>query len=134
LKRRYITFPGGLPGLGLLLLRIAIGARLLLEGLRCVVDPAGLNPGGLVLALLALGTGTSFVLGFLTPVGAAVSALAAATLRLWHPVWFSAFEDLSSINTIVVAIAIFLLGPGAISLDAYFFGRRRIIIPRVVRP
>lgn len=134
LKRRYTTFPGGLPGLGLLALRTAIGASLVTEGLRCVLDSAGLNVAESVLVLLALGTGISFLLGLLTPLGAGVSVLAAATLRFWHPAWVSAFADFSNFNTIAEAIAIFLLGPGAISLDAYFFGRRRIIIPRVVRP
>lgn len=37
---------------------------------------------------------------------------------------------LSEIYAIVLAAAIILLGPGAFSLDARFFGRREIIIPK----
>jgi hypothetical protein len=45
----------------------------------------------------------------------------------------SSFLNLPSLDTIGVALAIALLGPGAISLDAYFFGRRKIVIPPVAR-
>jgi hypothetical protein len=34
------------------------------------------------------------------------------------------------LTMIVVAVAIALLGPGAISLDSALFGRRKVIIPR----
>ncbi|MGA2902328.1 MAG: hypothetical protein ABSD98_00735 [Candidatus Korobacteraceae bacterium] len=33
------------------------------------------------------------------------------------------------LNVIIIDVAIALLGPGAFSLDAVLFGRRRIIIP-----
>jgi hypothetical protein len=40
---------------------------------------------------------------------------------------------LLSFDAIGVVLAAALLGPGAISLDAYFFGRRKIVIPPVAR-
>ena len=131
LKRRYTKFPAGLPAIGLLLLRTAIGVRLLIEGVVCV-QASQLHLEGLALGVLALVTGTTLVLGFLTPLVAGISALADIAVWLWHPAWVSLLGPLN-VNTIAVAIAILLLGPGAISLDAYFFGRRKIIIPRAVR-
>jgi len=37
-----------------------------------------------------------------------------------------------SIDAIVMALVAILLGPGAFSLDARLFGRRRVIIPSVL--
>jgi len=132
LQRWYKTFPHGLPGAGLLVLRIAIGAKLLIEASACMVEPQGLKLGAWLLALLAFGIGTSFVLGFLTQLMAGISALAGAAIYAWHPAWAFSFLSLS-FEAIGMALAIALLGPGAISLDAYFFGRRKIVIPRVAR-
>lgn len=131
MQRWYKTFPHGLPGVGLLILRIAIGAKLLIEASACMVEPQGLMLGVWLVALLAFGIGASFVLGFLTRLTAGISALAGAAAYWWHPSWTSSFLNLLSFDTVIVAIAIALLGPGAISLDAYFFGRRRIVIPPV---
>lgn len=133
MQRWYRTFPHGLPGIGLLVLRIAIGAKLVIEASGCMLDPQGLKLGVWLLSSLALGIGASFVLGFLTQLVAGVSALAGAAVYLWHPAWASSILNLPGLDTIGVALAIALLGPGAISLDAYFFGRRKIIIPPVPR-
>ena len=133
MQRWYRTFPRGLPGIGLLLLRLAIGAKLVIEASSCMRDPRGLKLEVWLLSLLALGIGTSFMLGFLTQLVAGVSVLACAAVYLWHPAWVSSFLNLPSLDTIGVALAIALLGPGAISLDAYFFGRRKILIPPVAR-
>jgi uncharacterized membrane protein YphA (DoxX/SURF4 family) len=133
LRWLYRTFPRGLPGIGLLVLRLAIGATLAIEASSCMLDAQGLKPEVWLLSLLALGIGTSLVLGFLTQLVAGVSALASAAVYLYHPAWASSFLNLSSFDTVGVVLAIALLGPGAISLDAYFFGRRKIVIPPVAR-
>ena len=85
MQRWYRTFPHGLPGIGLLVLRLAIGAKLVIEASSCMLDPHGLKLGVWLLSLLALGIGTSFVLGFLTQLAAGVSVLAGAAVYLWHP-------------------------------------------------
>jgi uncharacterized membrane protein YphA (DoxX/SURF4 family) len=132
-QRSYRTFPHGLPAIGLLVLRLAIGAKLVIEASTCMLDPQGLKLGVWQLSLLALGIGTCFVLGFLTQLVAGVSVLAGAAVYLCHPAWASSFLNLPSLDTIGVVLAIALLGPGAISLDACFFGRRKIVIPPVAR-
>lgn len=129
MHRRYTRFPGGLPGVGLLILRAGIGARLVIQGSACLLASQGLHAETWVVGVLGLGIGLSFFLGFLTPLAGVVSAVASVSLYVWHPVWNFSLHVLS-LNTVVVAIALSMVGPGALSLDAYFFGRRRIIIPR----
>lgn len=133
MQRWYRTFPHGLPGIGLLVLRLVIGAQLVIDASGCMLDPQALKLGVWLLSLLALGIGTSFVLGFLTQLAAGASVLAGAAVYLWHPARVSSVLNLPGLDTIGVALAIALLGPGAISLDAYFFGRRKIVIPPVTR-
>jgi len=134
LKRWYTTFPGGLPGVGLLLLRAAISAELMTRGSACVLAPQDVQTGMWVLGLLALIAGILFLVGFLTPLAGAVSALCGVGVRLWHPSLDPPLVSLFSLNAIVMATAITFLGPGAHSLDAHFFGRRKIIIPRPSSP
>ena len=89
LQRWYRTFPHGLPGIGLLVLRLVIGAKLVIEASSCMLDLHGLKPGVWLLSLLAFGIGASFVLGFLTQLVAGVSVLAGAAGYLLHPAWAS---------------------------------------------
>jgi uncharacterized membrane protein YphA (DoxX/SURF4 family) len=133
LHRWYTKFPHGLPALGLLVLRIAIGGKLLLEGVACLLGFHGVNAATSTLGAVAIGAGACLVLGFLTPLVAGVSALAEMAVYLWHPAWAAFVPDFPSFEIIAVAIAIALLGPGALSLDAYLFGRRKIVIARVAR-
>ncbi len=133
MQRWYTKFPHGLPAIGLLVLRIAIGARLLLFGVACLLGSHAVNLETSAVGALAVGAGACFALGFLTPLVAGVSALAETAVYLWYPHWAASFSDLPSFEIIAIAMAIAMLGPGAISLDAYLFGRRRIVIARVVR-
>ena len=132
-QRWYTTFLPGLPAIGLLLLRIVLGIRLFAQGYACMLSAHALKFEAWALAWLVLGSGILLLLGLLTPLAASVSALAETMVYLWHPVWAGSFLGLLTADATVVAVAIILLGPGAISLDAHFFGRRKIIIPRVNR-
>jgi uncharacterized membrane protein YphA (DoxX/SURF4 family) len=98
-----------------------------------MLDAHRLRFGAWALGWLAIGAGILLVLGLLAPLAAGISTLAETMVYLSHPVWAASFLNLLTIDTIVVAVAIVLLGPGSISLDACFFGRRRIVIPRVAR-
>jgi uncharacterized membrane protein YphA (DoxX/SURF4 family) len=85
--------------------------------------------------LLAVIVGALLLLGFLTPVGSAMAGLGCAGLAFsWFapPVPNLIEQGLCAMLVITVSIAIVLLGPGALSIDARLFGRREIIIPRPV--
>jgi hypothetical protein len=120
-----------LPGAGLLLLRITIGGGLLIHVFSWLIEPQTSKDGIWAPSLLALVIGISFILGFLTPLVGSVSALAGIAIRWLHPEWSASMTGLLGLSPLAIVIAITLLGPGAFSLDAYFFGRRKIIVPRV---
>lgn len=98
-----------------------------------MLDAHGLKFGAWALGGLAVGAGIMLMLGLLAPLAAGISTLAETMVYVWHPVWAACFLNRLTIDVIVVSVAIVLLGPGSISLDAYFFGRRKIVIPRVAR-
>jgi len=126
------AFPGGWPGVGLLLLRAEVGLTAVIQGAAYV----GLdNPtlGTWIIGLLSIAGGASLLIGFLTPVACVVVGLAAICIVFSSnpasaPSLFNAI--LPTLLLVVVAVAVVLLGPGALSLDARRFGRREIIIPR----
>ncbi len=131
MRRLYSTFPGSLPGAGLLLLRITIGGGLLIHASSWLIEPQTSSNGMWAPGLLALVVGISFTLGFLTPLASSVSALAGIAIRFSHPQWGASMTGLLGVSPLATVLAITLLGPGAFSIDAYFFGRRKIIVPRV---
>jgi putative oxidoreductase len=72
---------------------------------------------------LAAGAGVFMLLGLWTPISAAVVAI----LEIWVTV-FSLGEFWLSVLVIAIAAGVAMLGPGAWSLDARLFGRKRISI------
>jgi uncharacterized membrane protein YphA (DoxX/SURF4 family) len=137
LQRLFTTFPAGRPGLGLLLLRVAIGATLIAQGLAYWPEPQDMRIGAWVASLLALSSGLSLLLGFLTPLsgsGAALACLGGTFLLFPAENWNFFHGNPLSLDVAGVAVATALLGPGAFSLDALLFGRRKIIIPRRPMP
>lgn len=113
LRRLFSVYPRGLPGAGLLLLRVGVGLGLMLGATR--VDAITVAGGALL------------VVGFLTPI-AALSMAVALVVSLSR----SALQplDLSVLLLAGGCVALALLGPGSWSLDARLFGRREIVIPR----
>ena len=84
------------------------------------------------LTALTFAGGAFLLVGLMTPfVAVLVAAGGIAAVLSWIPL---PNQDLSDsypaiLNLIVLSIAIALLGPGALSLDARMFGRREITIP-----
>ena len=134
MHRLYSTFPDGWYGLGLLLLRVALGATLIVQGSAYLLALRDPRFGLWAMCMLVLSSGVSLVIGFLTPVAGAIALLAAVGVTFsWLPVpaWNLFSGNLLSFDAIAMAVATILLGPGAFSIDARLFGRRKIIIPRI---
>lgn len=135
MRRLYSTFPGGWPGIGLLILRAAVGVTLITQGVVCLPEFQPSTVATWTACLLAIGTGGSLLVGILTPIASALAVLAVLAtmfLRLPTPNWNAVTIPLS-LYTVLIAMALAFLGPGAFSLDARLFGRRKIIIPRSSR-
>ena len=131
LSRLFSTFPGGGRGFGLLLLRAAIGVVAIFDGTSALATS---GPAATALAGgLAILIGVALLIGLFTPVASGLAAAAAVCLSI-SGLSLPAADPLDSkpltVLVAIVAVAVALLGPGALSLDARLFGRREIIIPR----
>ena len=128
MQKLFSAFPGGWPGLGLLLLRALVGVTLIAQ-IVAYVGSTKLSMLSWVVTALVLIIASCLLVGFMTPVAAIVIGLGAITLAASH-----VFEtNQTLLNVIVLTIAIALLGPGAFSIDARMFGRREILIPNTPR-
>ncbi len=111
-------FPGGAAGVALLVLRLCCASAILTmtfsRGLSLV--PSWTAVGLALLALL-------MVAGALTPFSCAVGALVEASVLLHG----HGADLYCVVFALLVTVALGLLGPGAFSVDAKLFGRRRII-------
>jgi uncharacterized membrane protein YphA (DoxX/SURF4 family) len=116
------NYPGGKSGVGLLLLRAAIGGTAVFQGVRSLMDRGNPTTWTVLIACVTIGAGACLLLGFLTPVAAALAGLG-ATLINASP----------GLPIAILATTIILLGPGALSVDSLLFGRRQILIPRLPR-
>lgn len=127
----FSAFPGGLPGMSLLLLRAVLGVGLVTEGGSYL----GGQPSTLAtwaLGLSALAAGALLLIGFMTPLAALATALggAAATFASLPASGRHVFDSApSAIFALTMLLTIAGTGPGRFSVDARLFGRREIIIP-----
>ena len=111
-------FPRGGAGLGLLMLRMAVGLQLFCASQRTDILPWWQ-------ATLVGIVGAALVLGVLTPLAGMLTA-AYQILSLASAGWAHAAPLLIAAMTV---IALVLIGPGAYSADARLFGRRRLVLP-----
>lgn len=135
MQRLFSTFPGRWPGLGLLLLRLVVGVGAAIQGAASLMnaDAPGITTRGA--AVLAIACGATLLVGFLTSAAASVAALSLLTLGWAQRVPAAGvFDAPGALCLALVAVALLLLGPGALSLDARLFGRREIVFPHHVRP
>ena len=135
LQKLFSTFPEGWPGLGLVLMRLAVGLSGIVQGIGTFVDsPAQML--SCAIGSLEIIAGAALLIGFLTPIAGASALLCNFAIVVS---WFRTGENahdktVAALYLVVMSIAITLLGPGAFSLDARLFGRREIIIPEASRP
>jgi putative oxidoreductase len=123
LRRLFSSFAGGLPGAGILLLRLAAGSAAIAHGL---IDLRAHPPiGPALLDALASAAGTSVLAGLGTP----ISGSLVAALGFWNAVSQQG-DRLAQLLLGTIGSALALLGPGAWSVDARLFGWKRIDIRR----
>jgi hypothetical protein len=115
----FSTFPAGIAGIALLMLRISIGAALVI----CAVCIVTLS---IFFKCLLVLVAASLAIGFVTPLSALVSALVMGIAFAESPDGLRPLLLLHALS----AVALALLGAGAYSLDARMFGRRVIELGR----
>lgn len=118
MQRAFSMFPGGRPGFGLFVLRVAVMGSLWLDAAGHFAVPS-------FLALrVALG-GLSILLfsGLLTPLAALLGAIPNMTVLVSSVAGGLGAPLLGLLNSVVLI----LLGPGAYSVDACLFGRRIVV-------
>src|SRR5260370_11415045 len=127
LQRIFSTFPGGLPGTGLLLLRATVGITACVEGGVYLVRVDSPTFSTWTAGLLALAGGVSLLIGFVTPAASVLVGLGNLGIMLsFLPMPTSSLLGARHAigDVVIIAVAITLLGPGAFSVDARLFGRR----------
>lgn len=116
-------FPNGWPGKGLLLLRLILVLLVLQEAVVAWIRPLllGVLPGALLAPIVALACVGLLLLGLGTPFVSIILAVC--------EIWMAASNRLEwriALACSGVALALAMLGPGAMSIDARLFGRKRI--------
>ncbi len=125
MQRLFSTFADGWPGRGLLLLRLLTSVVLIHFGIASLREA---HPWAtVVLQIIGVGAGLLLLVGLWTPLAGAIEALVQLSIA------FSRYSSHSGdpwipIMLAALGAALAMLGPGAWSIDARLFGRKRIDI------
>jgi putative oxidoreductase len=127
LRRLWSTFASGVPGAGLLVMRLVAGTALVFRGLEGLAGILPLGPD--LLSVFQVGLGFLLLAGLWTRL--------AGRLVTWLQLWRLIFRPVDpSIHVLLatLGLALALLGPCAWSVDVRLFGRRRIHVRDRSRP
>ena len=114
-------FPDGLPGAGLLLLRLVCSVLAIAGGMTTIIVAPDTQT--LLLQSIAVAAALFLLVGLWTPI--------AALLIVVVEVWFALSRTRSIESSVLLATvgaALAVLGPGSYSVDAKLYGRKRIQI------
>ena len=128
MQRLFFGFPAGLPGVGLFLLRLAIGITGLYEAHLLLATFAVPFYVLVVLRVVVFTALSAVLIGLTTPIaslGLGVGA-AFALLLAWSPWPHFTQNELILLNLTMMAVVNATVGPGAFSIDARIFGRREV--------
>src|SRR5215470_10437002 len=117
-QRLFSMFPAGAAGWGLLLLRLCAAGMLFRN---CILDATVSIPIWEIAAVVILAG--AFFLGAFTPISCCLSAL----LQIFVLLRAHQSNPLHFAFSFGVTAVLFLVGPGAFSLDSRLFGRRLIV-------
>ena len=127
LQRLFSTFPNSWPGFGLLLLRLGVGIALIYLGISRFFGTLGASITVARDFIEAAG-GIFLLAGLWTPVTGALIAID----ELWIAFSLNSSQPDSRLIHIFLAVltaGVAMLGPGAWSIDARLFGRKRFRMP-----
>jgi uncharacterized membrane protein YphA (DoxX/SURF4 family) len=123
LQRLFSMFPNGLPGAGLLLLRLVCGVLVISGAVTTILGAS--HTQLFILQSIALAAALLLLVGLWTPIAGLVIVL----IELWLALsGTTGIENSILLATLGAALAV--LGPGAHSVDAKLYGRKRIEISK----
>jgi len=117
-RRLFSSFARGLPGVGLLVMRL-VGGIAIIARAAAMLDSGSLTV--VAAALLAIGAGFCLLAGLWTPLAGSLIAAIGIWCACTRP-----DDPLSSVLLATIGAALALVGPGAWSIDARLFGWKRI--------
>jgi putative oxidoreductase len=123
LQRLFSTFPEGRPGIGLVFLRTVAAILPIQHGIAVLLTtPLGLSA---IVQLVTASAATLLLIGLWTPIAGLLMAVVELFFAFSHPT-----DPWMHILLATLGAALAMLGPGAWSVDAHLFGRKRIQIPQ----
>ena len=128
MQRLFSTFANGWPGVGLLLLRLLTGAALIHFGIVSLLEASALTI--VVLEFIGAGAGLLLLIGLWTPAVGALGAIVKVWIAFFRYFSHSGDPWIPIVQAVLCAV-LAMVGPGAWSIDARLFGRKRIDMPRL---
>jgi putative oxidoreductase len=122
-QRLFSTFADGWPGVGLLAQRLLTGGALVYSGVACTTA----NPICATVVPQCIGAvaGVLLIAGLWTPIAGVVVGILEASLAFMSPPANAALP----LSLAVLGATLAMIGPGTWSIDAWVFGRKRIVPP-----
>ena len=119
MRRLYSTFAGGWPGIGLILMRLAVGFALVSSAGSVLLSGPDIPMA--VLSVLLAGAAILLIIGLFTPIVGTLVALIEGCRLILMPA-----DRLLYLLVATLGAALAMLGPGRWSVDARLFGWKRI--------